>query len=343
MLNKETILQIKNVYTANAFRSGPDFYVGAGSETEPVVQLYDLARQKTEQVEDCPGGMMSFLPVPGQPGSFVSIMGLFPPFIGREAGIYLHRMTGNGWKTTKMLDLPFAHRCEFLQHGGRSLLVAATVSKHKDDPADWSRPGEIHVVPLEETGNGRWESKGLAAGITRNHGMIKAEIDGHTSVCVSGAEGILALSFSHTGKLEINQVFDKEVSEMAFIDLDGDGISELVTIEPFHGNALNVYKHIEGDWELKYSDPIAFGHGLSGGLFNGNHVIVVGNRSDSLALETFTVDDLDKGIVNRMVIEENAGPTQTQVFRFGETDYILSANQRKNEVALYSGSLEGAV
>ncbi len=53
----------------------------------------------------------------------------------------------------------------------------------------------------------------------------------------------------------------------------------------------------------------------------------------------FTVDDLDKGIVNKIVIEEDVGPTQTQVFSFGNSDYILSANQKKNEVALYSGSL----
>jgi hypothetical protein len=36
------------------------------------------------------------------------------------------------------------------------------------------------------------------------------------------------------------------------------------------------------------------------------------------------------------VIEEDAGPTQTQVFTANNTDYILSANQKKNEVAVYS-------
>ena len=35
------------------------------------------------------------------------------------------------------------------------------------------------------------------------------------------------------------------------------------------------------------------------------------------------------------VNEEDAGPTQTQVFSANGTDYILSANQKKNEVALY--------
>jgi hypothetical protein len=38
-----------------------------------------------------------------------------------------------------------------------------------------------------------------------------------------------------------------------------------------------------------------------------------------------------------MVVEHDAGPTQTQVFRMDGKDYILSANQRKHEVALYSG------
>ena len=39
-------------------------------------------------------------------------------------------------------------------------------------------------------------------------------------------------------------------------------------------------------------------------------------------------------------IEKEAGPTQTQVFTYNSRDYILSVNQRKNEVALYYGSLE---
>jgi hypothetical protein len=56
-------------------------------------------------------------------------------------------------------------------------------------------------------------------------------------------------------------------------------------------------------------------------------------------LEIFTVGNLEKGIVNRQVIEQDAGPTQTQVFTFRNSDYILSANQKKNEVALYSSGL----
>lgn len=123
---------------------------------------------------------------------------------------------------------------------------------------------------------------------------------------------------------------------MTYIDLDGDGTNELVTIEPFHGDTLNIYKRKGSAWELRFSDALSFGHGLSSGRFNGKPLIVVGNRSESFALESFTVDNLSKGIVNREVIEENTGPTQTQVFSRGPVDFIMSANQRKHEVALYS-------
>ena len=50
----------------------------------------------------------------------------------------------------------------------------------------------------------------------------------------------------------------------------------------------------------------------------------------------FKVEDLDSGKLVREEIEADTGPTQTQVFTAKGTDYILSANQVKNEVALYS-------
>ena len=130
-------------------------------------------------------------------------------------------------------------------------------------------------------------------------------------------------------------IVDKEVSEFCFIDLDSDGHDELVTIEPFHGEALNVYKRNGPLWELKFSDSLSFGHGLSCGFVNAEPVIIVGNRRGSFTLDMFKVTDFGSGNFSREVIEEDAGPTQTQVFKDGKTDYILSANQKKNEVALY--------
>jgi hypothetical protein len=335
MNNKRVILEIEAVYTANAFRVGSEFYIGAGSETKPEVYLYNITTGKTSLVKDSPGGVMSFLPVPGNPDLFVSIMGLFPPFIGGEAGIFLHRRINGDWQTTRVLHLPYAHRCEILNRDGKNFLFAATVSTYKDNPQDWSNPGEVHLIELDERPGTTWESRVIDRSITRNHGMIRTRINGNETICISGKEGIFYLEQESGENWVIRPMFQREVSEMTFIDLDGDGQDELVTIEPFHGETLNIYKKTVNNWELKCSDSLSFGHGLSSGFIGQKPVIVVGNRSGSLALESFHVIDLKRGRYERAVIEEHAGPTQTQVFSAGDTDYILSTNQRNNEVALY--------
>lgn len=339
MISKQVILDIKNVYTANAFIDGGRSFVGAGSETEPVVKLYDLASGNIESLKDCPGGMMSLIPVPGQPGRLVSVMGLFPPFLGKEAGLFLHQKKGESWETSRAMDLPFAHRCEFLPALEKNILIAASVSKFKENPADWSNPGVLHAIKMDGKPSCSWDSEIIDSSIFRNHGMGRYLIDGEECLCISGVEGVFSIKLLPDGTLGLNPIFQKEVSELTFVDLDGDGQSELITIEPFHGNVLNMYKRVNGDWKLKFSAPLSFGHGLSGGFFNAAPIVLVGNRRDSMNLEMFTVGDFDKGIVNKHIIEEGAGPTQTQVFSFGDRDYLLSANQVKNEVALYSGSL----
>lgn len=336
MNNKQVILTIEAVYTANAFRVGPECYIGAGSETRPEVYLYNITSGSTSQVTGSPGGMMSFVPVPGRPDLFVSVMGLFPPFIGGEAGLFLHRRVEGGWQTMQALHLPFAHRCEILNRGGKNFLFAATVSTYKENPQDWSNPGALHLIELDDTPGAGWESRIISNSITRHHGMTRTRINGIETICVSGREGIFYLEQKSGEDWHIRPLFDREVSEMTFIDLDGDGLDELVTIEPFHGETLNVYKNTGKKWEFRFSDSLSFGHGLSSGFIRQKPVIVAGNRSGSLALESFHVLDLKGGKFKRVMIEADAGPTQTQVFSAKAMDYILSANQRKNEVVLYS-------
>ncbi len=336
MNKKQVILEIESVYTANAFSVGSEFYIGAGSETKPEVYLYDIKTGNTSQVSGSPGGMMSFIPVPGNPDLFVSIMGLFPPFIGGEAGLFMHRRINGDWKTSRALHLPFAHRCEILNRAGKNFLFAATVSTYKENPQDWSNPGELHLIELDDTPGATWESRVIDKSVTKNHGMTRTRINGNETICISGMEGIFYLEQDPGENWVIRPMFEREVSEMTFIDLDGDGQDELVTIEPFHGETLNIYKNTGKKWEWRFSDSLSFGHGLSSGFIQRKPVIVVGNRSGSLALESFSVLDLTKGKFDRLLIEEDAGPTQTQVFSVGDIDYILSANQQKNEVALYS-------
>jgi hypothetical protein len=334
-MKKKVILNIESVYTANAFQIGSEMFVAAGSETKPEVYLYNLVFGVSSLVTGCPGGVMSFIPVPGSPDLFFSIMGLFPPFIGAEAGVFKHRRLGDKWETQKAMDLPFAHRCEILHRNGKNYLFAASVSKHKENPADWSKPGEMYLSQLDENPSLPLNSELIDNSLTRNHGMLRSKIDGIETLCISGAEGIFYFEQLPGEQWVKKLLFEKEVSEFGFIDLDGDGREELITIEPFHGEALNVYKRNGFEWELKFSDTLSFGHGLSCGFFQNEPVIVVGNRRGSFTLDLFKVIDLAGGNFSREVLEQDAGPTQTQVFSHGKTDYILSSNQKKYEVALY--------
>ena len=330
-MNKKKILEIKSVYTANAFKVDGRTCVGAGSETTPAVYVQDLASGESSLVDGCPGGVMSFVPVPGHPDLFYSIMGLFPPFVGADAGVFMHRRKENGWETVKAMALPFAHRCDILEKDGRSYVFAASCSKFKENPADWSLSGELYVIPLDADGLAG-EPELVYNKIWRHHGMLKACIEGEETILFSGAEGIFYMVLAD-GKWSVKQFFDHEVSEFALIDLDGDGADELVTIEPFHGNTLNVYDCQDGQWVKLFTDELWFGHGLSAGMFKGEPVFVVGNRRGPLTLNMYRRNA--DGTFSRETLEEEAGPTQTLVFTADGVDYILSANQLKDEVALY--------
>ena len=140
-MNKKKILDIKSVYTANAFKVEGKTLVGAGSETTPAVYVQDLVSGESSLVDGCPGGVMSFVPVPGHPDLFYSIMGLFPPFVGADAGVFMHRRKADGWETSKAMALPFAHRCDILEKDGKCYVFAASCSMFKGNPAEWSLSG----------------------------------------------------------------------------------------------------------------------------------------------------------------------------------------------------------
>lgn len=332
-LQKKVLIELPLIYTSNAFYLGEKFYVAAGSEDREAVYLIDLESTEKTKIADGPGGMMSMLPIPGYDDKMVSVMGLFPPFIGDEAGIYLHEKKNQTWETRKVISLPFSHRCEILTINGENHLFIATVSKHKENPSDWSRPGELHHVKIDGTNPDNWKTDIVFENLIRNHGMTKRVVNNEEILCISGDKGIFAIKKGKEDDWESIQLFDREVSEFSFFDLDNDGEDELVTIEPFHGKDLNIYKKNGQDWKLMYNSSLVFGHGLFAGKFKGENVVVVGNRRASEALELHKVHSITN--IEKTIVEDKVGPTQLKIFTYKGLDYILSSNQAKNEVALY--------
>jgi len=334
MFEKIKLLSMPNIYTANAFEINNKLYIGIGPERKGGASLVEFSSCSVTQIGDGPGGMMSLIPIPGKENMLISVMGLFPPFKGKEAGIYRHKFEEGKWTTTKVINLPFAHRCEIIQVDQINYLFSATVSEYKEEPADWSKPGQVFLTRLDNPDQEKWDTQLLSNTIYRNHGMIKATINGKPSICVSGTEGIFAFSPDKKGEITANQLFNSAVSEFVFLDIDGNREDELVTIEPFHGNSLNIYRRTSKGWEKIYDAPLSFGHGLSSGMLAGIPSIAVGNRSGDASLDLFRPSGSKEGF-ERICVEEATGTTQTQFFRHQGKDYLLSANQLKSEAALY--------
>lgn len=336
MLEKKILIDLEYVYTANIFPFDNQLCVVAGSETEFPSYIKVFNQPGTTRIASAPGGTMSLVPVPGSQNHLVSVMGLFPPFIGFDAGIFLHSKKDGNWATRNVIQLPFAHRCEFLTLDGVNHLFVASCSKYKENPEDWKLAGEVYGVVVGTPDSCDWSPTLIINNLYRNHGMTKSVINGAEWLCVSGTEGIFAIRPNSSGNYDVTQLFDREVSEFYYSDLDGDGVDELVTIEGFHGNTLNVYRKARDKWENIHTSALSFGHGLTVGKFHGESAIVAGSRRDSEALELHKVFDLTKGDIRKFIIEEGVAPTQTRLFNHGGTDYILSANQKKHEVAVYS-------
>lgn len=329
---KSKVIDLENIYTVNAFEQNGKMMIGIGPEREGNPWLIDFSTHSKEEAGDSPGGMMSFVPVPGQNSLYVSVMGLFPPFKGQNGGIFAHKKTAGGWVVSKVLELPFAHRCDVLRKNSKNYLISASVSSFKADPLDWTKPGEVFIseIPEKWEADSRWPKTKIMDCLFRNHGMTKATIAGREVIAVSGAEGIFSIDVDDVGGVVIEKLFDKEVSEFAWVDIDGDGVDELATIEAFHGTTLNIYKQGVSIFQGR----LEFGHGLSAGKIAGKGLVIAGNRRGSCDVNYYEYNPL-RDCIEEKVLDENTGTTQSQFFRWAGKDYILCSNQIKSEAAVY--------
>ena len=82
-------------------------------------------------------------------------------------------------------------------------------------------------------------------------------------------------------------------SDGLMVDLDGDGVEELCTFTPFHGNEVRIYRKENGKYELVYTYPekLPFLHALWGGELCGKNTWVLGYRNGDRQLLAITYED----------------------------------------------------
>jgi len=371
-IHKAKLADLETGYAISTVTINRRPHVIAAPEGKGPFVLFSPPDWKPTILTDGPGGVMSIVGLPRHESAFAAITSCYPiyHFEGGKVSILQpgktnveeqvqpqpkdqgagSRTTGNQgkapmlWSSIKGFDLPFGHRLETINIGGDAYLVAATLASAKENADDWSRSGTVYMVRIPEQLDSIWERIPILDGITKNHGLHHASFDGRDTLFVGGSQGLIALSIPSKpdGIWERQTILAREVSEVYAADLDEDGQQELVTIEPFHGNQLSVYKRsgdrIDGSWHRLFEADLSFGHGLWAGSLGGEPAVMAGSRSGEMDLSVFSIQSLVPFVAQRSIIDQGAGPTQTVVLHEDGQDLIFSVNQAKSEVAMYTVS-----
>ncbi len=292
-----------------------------------------------EIVWDNAGGTMSIVEIPGTNGQFLGVQNFFPGFQAENAKIvWGERDSENGWQIKDFLFLPYVHRFDILSTGGINYFVAATLCGSKAEREDWSDPGRIYAGVLPDTPKQEMTITPILKGLVKNHGYCRGRIDGKMSGIFACQSGIYAVvpPEAPTEEWTTHHLLDAFISDAAIYDLDGDGQDEIVTIEPFHGNRINIY-HKENDrYRIVYTCPgeYKFAHAIWAGKLRGKPAALLGMRRLDAELVLIEYDE-KRGSYQTSLIEEGSGPSNVAVISQESRDIILCANNSVHEAAVY--------
>ncbi len=317
-------------------KDGQRCIVGATEDHGPIV-VSSPPYKSARVLVDGPGGCMSLVSHPRFPGELYAIMGCFLGYNFHGGALYRITASGESANSEKLLDLPFAHRMEVVERRGEPVVIVANLAALKDTPQDWSRPGSVYAFALGDQ-ESRSRLEVLLPNIHKNHGFLKTTFRGQPSVLISGTEGLFSLAVGALDSWDFKKVLPHEVSEIAVFDLDGDGEQELITIEPFHGNVLAVYKFQQNGWIRVWETELDYGHCVLADTIFAKASVLVSNRAGNKDLLLFQFEPGADAFVHptRLVVEAGVGAANMLVVHQPQGTLIIATNQTQGQLVRYS-------
>ena len=291
-------------------------------------------------VWDAPGGTMSMIPVPGTEGEFLAVQRFFPTFDSADATIVWTKPRQDGtWQVEELMHLPYVHRFDVLRVGGVNYFLGSVLCNSKQSRDDWSDPGKVYVGVLGENAQTPVELQVLRDGLTKNHGYTRAVWKGKECGIVTAQEGAFVCTPPQQkgGCWTVEQIFDRPISDIAIMDIDGDGEDEIATIEAFHGKDFIIYKKLDGTYKPVYRYPKKsdFGHVVWGGTLQGVPCFLGGFRRETKELFMVTCVDAAHHLFHTQSIAWGNGPSNIHVMHGEKQDMILAADREIGEAAIY--------
>lgn len=345
-VTKKVIGELEKCYSlALLHYQGKEHFLCA-AEKNSACYLFSLAGEAEDIVWNGPGGVMTMVEVPRAPGvpdgQFLATKKFYSPNNGKGASIVVVTPRGKGdWERRTLTHLPFVHRFGILQNGGRHYLIACALKSEHEFKNDWRYPGKVFAAPLPADLSkyddvNPLELTLLKDGLLKNHGFYLHEREGATTAVVSSESGIYEFipPASEGGAWEIRELTQDAASDALLLDLDGDGVEELCTIAPFHGDTVKIYREVNGKYELawEYEKKLDFLHAIFGGKVGGKNMLILGCRKAGRELLAFTYEN---GAYQAELIDEGCGAANVLHYVYEGKDVLIAANREINEIARY--------
>ncbi len=279
-----------------------------------------------------PGGTMTMVPL--QDGTFLAIQKFFRLFQWEEAEVVWVTPQPDGTFAAKpVFAAPYIHRIDVLHTEKGLFFIGCSLAAHKESREDWSMPGSVFVGKVDMQTREIKEVHVLRDDLYQNHGYWRLREDTALIGCRNGVFRIQAPSGDVDWKIE--KIMDRAASDMAAVDLDGDGKLELAAIEPFHGENFRIYKEMNGRYIQVFQHPeiTEFYHAVWGGTLAGKPCFVGGCRRGKKQL--FVVTMSEKGAFEVKTVDEGIGPSNVHIVHQKERDLLLSANREAAQAAVY--------
>lgn len=339
--NKFATYELDRCYAiAPLHYKGKDHIVVAAEKVNKCI-LFDLDGKAEEVIWEAPGGTMSMIQVPGKDGWFLATHEFYSPNDGAKAHIVLVRPSEGGWTVQTIKELPFCHRFSIVTRGGVNYLIGCTIKNSHEYKDDWRDPGKIFVGELPDDIENynighQVPMTVIKDGLLKNHGYFTIHTAEGDYSLIGTENGVFRATppDARGGEWKVDQLTTDPASDMALCDFDGDGEEEMITIAPFHGDHISVYKLKDGKYEKVWDCPFVteFAHSIWAREIYGKNVAIIGHRKGKRNLYEFYYED---GEYKTNLLDSDVGSANVYPFDHEGKVRLVSTNREISEIAFY--------
>jgi hypothetical protein len=335
-IKQKKLADVEAGYAVSTINIPGQKYILAGSEgLNGRCVLINPRTNRIFDIQDTMGGIMSIIPVPEQNGSFLAIRKFYPVFKSEHAEIVFIQLIPeeNGTLNSKIdviCRLPYVHRIALTGDADNRTIIAATLCGKKKDVEDWSIPGAVYEIPWSIKTGESADPKIILKGLHRNHGLF-LKSDG--MLYVAADEGVFSMKKADDSWI-IKKVLPVPTGDIWLADIDNDGVDELITIQPFHGDKFAIYHLIDEEWKNIWEDSLDFGHVAAALQYHQNWYLLSSSRSGLMSLKLYQVyQDKDKISFVENTLSKGVAAAQAAFWEEKDTLHIVTSSCGLKEIS----------